>query len=134
MVRLLVGVDDIESSAQIADYLNETCDEDDRIYVVNSLPGGDETTTEEIAEGKDAIGTVKESLDHVNDIDTQQFVRGNAPVEDLMLAADEWDADEFVIGVQKRSAIGQVLFGSTAQNVLLDTARPVRAVPLVEKA
>lgn len=133
MTRLLVGTDSKEDSEEFADYLRAVCDEHDSVYVVNSLPGGDQTSSDEIAEGTAAIEAIEDNLADVTAVETDQFVRGNQPIEDLIQAAAEWDADEYVIGIQKKSAVGKVLFGSTAQNVLLETDLPVRCVPLVEE-
>lgn len=131
MTRLLVGTDSVETSEQLGAYLERSCDGTDSVYVVNSLLGGGKAESEEIGEGTAAIETIEERLDGVTTVETDQFVRGNEPIEDLLAAAEDWNADEYVIGVQKRSAIGKVLFGSTAQTLLLEAGRPVRCVPLV---
>ncbi len=61
---------------------------------------------------------------------TRQFVRGNGPATDLLAHADAVDADELVIGVRERTPTAKVVFGSTAQRVLLRSNRPMAVVPL----
>lgn len=133
MVELVVGTDTVESSEAVAAYLADAVTADDVVYVVNSLPGGDDTDSEDVTAGGDAIDVIADRLaDAAVTIETHQFVRGNEPVEDLLAFAEEVDADEFVVGIRKRSPVGKVVFGSTAQNLLLGADRPVRCVPLVE--
>lgn len=51
------------------------------------------------------------------------------PAEAILAIADEYGSDAIVIGVRKRSPVGKVIFGSVAQGVILDSDRPVTAVP-----
>lgn len=53
---------------------------------------------------------------------------GDAAVE-LLRWSEEREALYVVIGVRHRSAVGKVLFGSVAGDVLIDAERPVVAVP-----
>jgi nucleotide-binding universal stress UspA family protein len=131
MTRLLVGTDGPETSEQLAEYLAATVDAGDDVYIVNSLLGGDETDADDVREGEEALDVLEEVLGGANSLERRQFVRGNEPVEDLLQAADDWDADEYVIGIRKRSPVGKMMFGSTAQHLLLDADRPVRCVPQV---
>lgn len=132
MVDLVVGTDSPETSATLASYLAGVVDADDTVYVVNSLTGGDETDAEAVFDGEAALDGVAEELaDRPVTVETRQFVRGNEPVEDLLAFAADVDADEFVIGIRKRSPVGKVVFGSTGQNLLLGADRPVRCVPLL---
>ncbi|MFB6140761.1 MAG: universal stress protein [Halosimplex sp.] len=133
MTDLVVGTDAVESSEALADYLLDIVDAEDTVYVVNSLEGGDDTSSEEVRAGEDAIEVIVDALVDVPvTVETHQFVRGNEPVEDLLQFAQRVDADEFVIGIRKRTPVGKVVFGSTGQNLLLGTDRPVRCVPLVD--
>lgn len=50
------------------------------------------------------------------------------PAEDLLSTAAEKDAELLVIGIRRRSAVGKLIVGSTAQRVLLDAPCPVLAV------
>ncbi|WP_436923451.1 universal stress protein [Halosimplex amylolyticum] len=133
MVELVVGTDAPESSEALADYLTDVVDDDDTLYVINSLVGGEDTSGGDVQAGDQAIQVLVDRLEGLPvTVETHQFVRGNEPVEDLIGFAGEVDADEFVIGVHKRTPVGKVVFGSTAQNLLLAADRPVRCVPLVD--
>jgi len=131
MTRLVVGTDGEDTSERLVDYLNSVLDADDEVYITNSLVGGDKTSAADIADGEAALDTLEEGLPEGSVADRDQFVRGNEPVEDLLEAAADWDADEYVIGIRKRSPVGKMVFGSTAQNLLLETELPVRTVPIV---
>jgi len=131
MSRLLVGTDGPETSEHLLDYLSGALGSDDQVCIVSSEPGGDETTSDEMATAEEALDVLEEGLGEAV-AERHQFVRGNEPVEDLLAAADDFDADEYVIGIRKRSPVGKVMFGSTAQTLLIDADRPVRCVPLVE--
>ena len=55
-------------------------------------------------------------------------VRGLQAGEDLVQLAEEQKADEIIIGVRRRSKVGKLLFGSTAQYVILSAPCPVVSV------
>jgi nucleotide-binding universal stress UspA family protein len=48
--------------------------------------------------------------------------------DELLRIAQEIDTSVIVIGIRKRSAVGKLLMGSSAQRILLDADRPVLAV------
>jgi nucleotide-binding universal stress UspA family protein len=64
----------------------------------------------------------------VGSIDTS--IEAGDPSAEILSYADEHDVDQLVLGVRKRSPTGKIVFGSTAQDVLLSSTRPVIAVPL----
>lgn len=131
MTRLLVGTDGIETSERLVEYLRDVVDGDDTVYIVHSLVGGLKTTSDEVKEGERALDELEEGLEGLATVERHEYVRGNEPVEDLLEAAEEFDVDEFAIGIRKRSPVGKMVFGSTARNLLLESDRPVRCVPLV---
>lgn len=63
-----------------------------------------------------------------NTIET--VVESGDPAAEILARADEDDVDQIAIGFEKRNPTGKLVFGSTAQDVLLSTTRPVLAVPL----
>jgi nucleotide-binding universal stress UspA family protein len=48
--------------------------------------------------------------------------------EEVVRVADELSVSVIVIGIRRRSAVGKLLLGSSAQRILLDANRPVLAV------
>ncbi|WP_318567040.1 universal stress protein [Salinigranum marinum] len=53
-------------------------------------------------------------------------------VDNILSHADEHDARYVVVGPRRRSPTGKVLFGSTAQSLLLESDVPVVAVPTAD--
>ena len=130
MTRLLVGVDSEANAEQLAAYCNKHLGDDDVVHTVNSLVGGDDTSAKDVSAGEAALDAFDAAYDWQVD-KRSSLIRGNDPVVDLLEEADRWDADEFLIGIRKRSPVGKVVFGSTARDLLLETDLPVRTVPLV---
>ena len=56
------------------------------------------------------------------------LIRGLEAGEDIVAFANEKEVDEIIIGVKSRSNIGKLLFGSTAQTVILEADCPVVSV------
>jgi len=53
---------------------------------------------------------------------------GRTPAEELVRVAKEEEAELIVIGLRRRSPVGKILLGSTAQDVLLNAECAVLAV------
>jgi nucleotide-binding universal stress UspA family protein len=128
-MRYVVATDSEDASETIVDYLRDRVTADDEVHVVNSRMGGNETSTDEIRMGEDALAAVEEALGDATTVETHQFVRGNEPHEDVLAHAADVDADELVITLRKRSPAGKALFGSVAQRIMLNADRPMRVVP-----
>lgn len=99
------------------------------VYVVTSLFGEDETTTEEIRRAEEELEYTKRSFSEIDiPVETHLLIRGFKPGEDLVRFAEENEVDEIVVGIQKTSAVGKLLLGSTARDVILGARCPVVAV------
>lgn len=60
--------------------------------------------------------------------EVRQMTRGLAPADEILSTASEVGAELIVIGLRKRSPVGKLVTGSTAQQVLLDAPCPVLSV------
>ncbi len=99
----------------------------ERLVVVNASPGGlqqdpsraDVTDVERV-----------ELLLATSGIDAefQQFVRGKDAVTEIDAMVRELGVSVLVIGLRKRSAVGKLLLGSVAQDILMTVECPVLAV------
>jgi nucleotide-binding universal stress UspA family protein len=102
---------------------------DGETIVVTSLFGGDKTDSEQIAEAEQNLKEAQAFFDKQGlTCQTHLLVRGQTPGEDLVNYARETGAEEIIIGVKSRSKVGKLLFGSTAQYVILKAACPVTSV------
>ncbi|WP_435183774.1 universal stress protein [Halobellus sp. EA9] len=132
MATYVLATNHVDTSARLCDYLLDRVSRSDEVHAVNSLPGGDDTSSQDVRDGEEALNVISARLAGVTTVETHQFVRGNDPHTDVLEHADDVDADEIVIGIRKRNPTAKVVFGSTAQRILLHSNRPVAVVPLVE--
>jgi nucleotide-binding universal stress UspA family protein len=89
-----------------------------------------EVTPSTIAERKATVRDLGDALADT-DIDVTAYGRlrdGASRGQRLVELADEVDADMVVLGGRTRSPAGKALFGSTAQEVLLESSCPVTFV------
>lgn len=132
MTTFVLATNSVHTSAVLCDYLDERLREGDVVHAVNSLRGGDVTSSDDVRDGEDALNAVTARLGGNAETETHQFVRENSPAEDVISYADEVDADEIVLGVRKRNPTSKVVFGSVAQDILLNANRPMVVVPREE--
>jgi nucleotide-binding universal stress UspA family protein len=98
-----------------------------RLVVVNASRG-DALVDPAFAPPED-VAAVRTLLDGTGvPHEIRQQPSGHEPAEQVVDIADEVDAELIVIGMRRRSAVGKLLLGSTAQRILLDARCPVLAV------
>lgn len=100
------------------------------VYLVTSVSGGAEVPKQTFDHAESSLNRVKEKLFVPANIpcSTHVLFRGLDPGEDLVRFASEKRIDQLVMGVKRRSKVGKLLFGSTAQFVILRAPCPVLAV------
>ncbi|MPZ54142.1 MAG: universal stress protein [Acidimicrobiia bacterium] len=99
------------------------------LVLVHSLKGGTSDSIESAevyARKLDEMDRrlTEEGVEHT----VKEYVRGNEPVEDLVRAAAEFEADLIVIGIRRRSQTGKLLLGSNATDILFNAPCPVLTV------
>ena len=111
----------LEKGIEIAKERNEM------LIVVNATPGG----TGEDPSRADAQDVERvEQLLSVSGINAEfkQFVRGKNAVEELEEMVATHNVSLLVIGLRKRSAVGKLIMGSMAQEILMNIPCPILTV------
>ncbi|MEF8841992.1 MAG: universal stress protein [Haloarculaceae archaeon] len=85
-------------------------------------------TQEENSARRLARDVLEGSLDEYDTETVEPLGRVGDPTEELLAVARELDARYVVVGGRRRSPVGKALFGSTTQEVLLESDRPVVTV------
>jgi nucleotide-binding universal stress UspA family protein len=99
------------------------------MVLVWSMASGEENQQEAIQTAEKALAYWKDQLKEKGlDCQTHLLIRGLEAGEDLVRFATENKVEEIVIGVRRRSKVGKLLFGSTAQYVILNAPCPVVTV------
>ena len=100
-----------------------------RIELVTSMEKGTEAQREEIEAAEKDLEKEKKRLKAEGiPCQTHLLIRGLSPGEDLIEFAEENEVEEIVIGIRKKSKVGKLVFGSTAQFVILTAGCPVVTV------
>ena len=96
------------------------------LVVVNAGPGGrDDTSVVDGYEGE----RVAERLAALSvPAEFKHFVRGKSAVEEIDELVHQLQVSVLVIGLRRRTAVGKLLLGSTAQEILMTVSCPVLAV------
>jgi nucleotide-binding universal stress UspA family protein len=111
----------LDKGMEIAKRRNE------RLVVVNASPGGTKEDAS-MADVPDVERVEKLLLDAGIEAQFKQFVRGKNAVQEIEAMVDSLPASLLVIGLRKRSAVGKLIMGSVAQELLLSVSCPVLAV------
>ncbi|MGD2270162.1 MAG: universal stress protein [Desulfobacterales bacterium] len=99
------------------------------VDVVTSMATGTESQREEIEQAERGLEYAKALFDEQNiGCKTHLLIRGLSPGEDIVEFAKQNSIDEIIVGVKRRSKVGKILLGSTAQYVILKAPCPVVSV------
>jgi nucleotide-binding universal stress UspA family protein len=99
------------------------------IHIVTSLEQGPDLKKEDIDRAESKLEKLKTSFKADNiPCETRAIVSVRSSGEDLVQFVKENDVDEIIIGVRRRSKVGKLVFGSTAQFVILEAPCTVVAV------
>jgi nucleotide-binding universal stress UspA family protein len=97
-----------------------------RIILAYSMVGGPEIPRKEFEHAEKELQTQEILLKEEGlACETLLSVRGLETGEDIVKLAEEKQAEEIIIGIQRKSKVGKLLFGSTAQYIILNASCPV---------
>ncbi len=100
-----------------------------QIFLVQSMVGGPDVPKRDFKNNQRELEYHKNEFMKKNiDCETLLSVRGLEPGEDLTRLAEEHQVDSIIMGVRRRSKVGKLVFGSTAQYVILNAPCPVVTV------
>jgi nucleotide-binding universal stress UspA family protein len=127
-VTVLVGfVPTPEGEAAFAAGLAEAARRGEGLLVLNT-PRGGAPVSAEVAPPELLSELTERATSAGVELEVRQTPHSGDLADAVVRAGDEADASVIVIGLRKRSPVGKLLMGSTAQRILLDADRPVLAV------
>jgi nucleotide-binding universal stress UspA family protein len=99
------------------------------VEIVTSMTKGTESERVDIEKAERGLEYAKGLFIEDNtSCNTHLLIRGLSPGEDIVEFAKENNVDEIIVGVKRRSKVGKILMGSTAQYVILKAHCPVVSV------
>ena len=116
-----------EGDAALTHAVAEARSRGSRLVVVNTSRG-DAAVDERYADDGQVQALVTRLTEAGVEHELVHGIRGRDAAEEILEAAHAHRADLVVIGMRRRSPVGKLLLGSTAQRVLLDAPCPVLAV------
>ena len=100
-----------------------------RIFIITSLVGGSKEDLQEHRNAENGLTYAKSILEKEKiPCESHLLVRGLTAGEDIVKFAQDNKIDEIFIGIKKTSKVGKLVFGSTAQYVILQADCPVVTV------
>ena len=129
-MKILVGYDGSNSAKEALDLAkNHAIAFKGEIDVITSMVKGTERERQDMNQAQRGL-EYAEALFKENNISckTHLLIRGMSSGEDMVELAEENNIDEIIVGVKRRSKVGKLLMGSTAQYVILNAHCPVVTV------
>jgi len=130
IMKILVGYDDSNvAKAALALAKKHAKTFTASVEIVTSMIKGTESEREDIEKAERGLEYAKGLFIEENiSCNTHLLIRGLSPGEDIVEFAQENNIDEIIVGVKRRSKVGKILMGSTAQFVILKAHCPVVSV------
>jgi len=129
-MKIMVGYDgssDAKAALEVA--LQHVKAFKGKLFLVSSMAKGTEEEQEQIKNIEKELTLLKSDLEAQGiACETHLLIRGMESGEDLVRYAEEQGIEEIIIGIRRRSKVGKLLFGSTAQYVILNAQCPVVTV------
>ena len=95
--------------------------------VVNAGPGGRDSSGS-VIDGYEGERLAERLAKLPVPAEFKHFVRGKSTVDEIEALVNHLDVSVLVIGLRRRTAVGKLLLGSTAQEILMTVSCPVLCV------
>lgn len=100
-----------------------------KVFLITSFIGGSKDNIEDNRNAEAHLDYGKSLVEKEGlECETHLLIRGMQSGEDLVKYANENEIDEIIVGIRRTSKVGKLLFGSTAQFVILEARCPVVTV------
>lgn len=131
-MRILVGYTRTELGLAVVQHaIEEARLRDAELLILNTLRGGGPADEDEAENYRRDLQQLTEDLAETGiQHRVLDYTVGDSLAEDLLAAARKNEVDLLVIGLRRRSPVGKLVMGSTAQELLLNADCPVLAVKL----
>jgi nucleotide-binding universal stress UspA family protein len=110
----------LDKGIEIATRRNEA------LVVVNAGPGGKDDPG--VVDGYEGERLAERLAKLPVPAEFKHFVRGKSTVDEIEALVNHLDVSVLVIGLRRRTAVGKLLLGSTAQEILMTVSCPVLCV------
>jgi nucleotide-binding universal stress UspA family protein len=127
-VTIVVGyVPTPEGRAALRAAVDEALLRQERLHAVNTSRG--DSVVDPSFASTDDVAEVRRQLEASDvEFELEHRISGHDGAQDVTDAVERLDASLVVIGLRRRSATGKLIFGSSAQRILLDVPCRVLAV------
>ncbi len=129
-MKILVGIDGSNTSREaLQAAIKNARAFSGELMAVTSMATGTTEENEEIRAAKETLEEVKAVVENAGvACATHLLIRGNSAGEDIVEFAEVNGVDLIVVGVKRRSRVGKILMGSSAQFVIMKAGCPVLTV------
>ncbi|MGD8368251.1 MAG: universal stress protein [Desulfobacterales bacterium] len=129
-MKILVGYDGSNAAAAAVTLAAEHAKAfGAEVHIVTSLSKGTDRQQKDIRSGEERLDRMRSACEGEGvRCKTHLLIRGMSSGEDIVQFAVEEGVDEIVVGVKRRSKVGKLLMGSTAQYVILKAPCPVLTI------
>jgi nucleotide-binding universal stress UspA family protein len=129
-MNILVGFDGSNSADDALKFAKEHAMAfDAEVHVVTSMIGANNKQYDDMQRAELGLDYAKTLLEEDNiKCETHLLIRGLLPGEDLVKFAEDYQINEIIMGVRRRSKVSKLLMGSTAQHVILNAPCSVASI------
>jgi len=129
-MKILVGIDGSNTSKEALQLAIKNANVyGGELLAVTSMTTGTPEENEEIRAAEATLAEAKSTAAEAGvTCSTHLLIRGNSAGEDIVAFAAENQVELIVVGIKRRSRVGKILMGSSAQYVILKAQCPVLTI------